>query len=116
MIRLLTDENINQHILRGLRRRLPRLDFVLARDVGLASLPDLVLLKWAANEQRIVLTHDIETLVPDAKRLVAQGEPMAGVIAIPQSVPIGRAINDLELLLECCSDSDMRNCIEYVPL
>jgi predicted nuclease of predicted toxin-antitoxin system len=64
MIRLLTDENFNQYILRGLRRRLPRLDFVMVKDVSLAGLPDLVLLKWAANEQRIILTHDLKTLVP----------------------------------------------------
>ena len=46
------------------------------------------------------MTHDIKTMVPDAKRLVAQGEPMAGVIAIPMDLAIGQAINDLELLLE----------------
>jgi predicted nuclease of predicted toxin-antitoxin system len=116
MIRLLTDENVNQKILRGLQRRLPLLDFVLARDVGLASLPDLVLLKWAATEHRIILTQDVRTMVPDAKRLVAQGEPMAGVIAIPRSVTIVQAINDLELLLECYSESEMCNRIEYLPL
>lgn len=116
MIRLLTDENIDQRILRGLHRRLPLLDFVLARDVGLASLPDLVILKWAANEHRIILTHDIKTMVPDAKRLVAQGEPMVGLIAIPRSVAIGRVIDDLELLLECYSESEMRNRIEHLPL
>ena len=116
MIRLLTDENINQRILRGLHRRLPRLDFVLVRNVGLAGSPDLVLLKWAAKEQRTILTRDIKTLVPDAKRLVAQGEPMAGVIAICKSVAIGHVINDLELLLECYSESEIRNRIEYLPL
>ena len=115
MIRLLTDENINQRILRGLHRRLPLLDFVLVRNAGLAGSPDLVLLKWAAKEQRIILTQDIKTLVPDAKRLVAQGEPMAGVIAIRKGVAIGRVIDDLELLLECNSESDMRNSIEYLP-
>ena len=45
MIRLLTDENIDQRILRGLHRRLPRLDFISVRDVGLAGRPDLALLK-----------------------------------------------------------------------
>src|SRR5688500_17135955 len=116
MIRLLTDENIDQRILRGLHRRLPLLDVVLARNVGLAGLPDLVLLKWAANKHRVILTHDVKTMVPDAKRLVAQGEPMAGVVAIPRSVAIGHAINDLELLLECYSESEMRNRIEYLPI
>lgn len=40
---------------------------------------------------------------------------MAGVIAIRRSVAIGHVINDLELLLECYSESEMRNCIEYLP-
>jgi len=93
MIRLLTDENVNNKIMRGLSRRLPQLDFGSVRNLGLAGSPDLVLLKWAANEQRIILTHDIKTMVRDANQLVAQGEPMAGVIFVPDQLEIGRAIN-----------------------
>ena len=116
MIRLLTDENVNNNIMRGLARRLPHLDFVSVRDVGLAGSPDLVLLKWAANEQRIILTHDINTLVPDANQLVAQGEPMAGVIFVPDRLGIGRAINDLVRVLEDATESSMRNSVKYLPL
>lgn len=116
MIRLLTDENVNHRILRGVHLRLPKLDYVMVRNVGLGGFPDVVLLKWAAKEQRIILTQDIKTLVPDAKRLVAQGEPMAGVIAVRKPVAIGHVINDRELLLECYSESEMRNRIEYLPL
>ena len=116
MIRLLTDENIDNDIMRGLARRLPQLDFVSVRDVGLAGSPDLVLLKWAAKEQRIMLTHDINTMVPDANQLVAQGEPMAGVIFVPERLEIGRAINDLVIVLECSTESDMRDRIERLPL
>ena len=64
MLRLLIDENFNNHILRGVKLRLPQLDFVLAKHVGLASLPDTVLLRWAAQENRTILTHDIKTLIP----------------------------------------------------
>lgn len=116
MIRLLTDENIDNDIMRGLARRLPQFDFVSVRDVGLAGSPDLVLLKWAAKEQRIMLTHDINTMVPDANQLVAQGEPMAGVIFVPERLEIGRAINDLVIVLECSTESDMRDRIERLPL
>ncbi|HKG60398.1 MAG TPA: DUF5615 family PIN-like protein [Pyrinomonadaceae bacterium] len=116
MIRLLTDENVNNNILQGLVRRLPQLDFVSVRDVGLAGSSDLVLLKWAANEQRIILTHDRKTMVRDANQLVAQGEPMAGVIFVPDQLEIGRAINDLEMVLGSSTESDMRNSVEYLPL
>ena len=115
MIRLLTDENFNNVIMRGLTRRLPHLDFVSARDVGLASLPDLILLRWAANQQRIVLTHDVNTMVPDATQLIVQGEPMLGLIVVPDQLEIGRAINDLEIALECYSESDLRDSIKYLP-
>jgi predicted nuclease of predicted toxin-antitoxin system len=115
MIRLLTDENVDNNIMRGLARRLPQLDFISVRDVGLAGSPDLVLLKWAANEQRIILTHDISTMVPDANQLVAQGEPMAGVIFVPEQLEIGRAINNLEIVLECSTESEMRDSVKYLP-
>jgi predicted nuclease of predicted toxin-antitoxin system len=116
MIRLLTDENVDNNILRGLGRRLPQLDLVSARGAGLAGSPDLVLLKWAANEQRIILTHDIKTMVRDANQLVAKGKPMAGVIFVPDQLEIGRAINDLVIVLESYTESDMRDRIEYLPL
>jgi hypothetical protein len=116
MIRLLTDENFNNKIMRGLARRLPQLDFVSVRNVGLGGSADLVVLKWAANEQRIILTHDIKTMVPDANWLVAQAEPMAGVIFIPDQLAIGRAINDLELVLGGSTESEMRDCVKYLPL
>ena len=116
MIRLLIDENFNNHILRGVKLRLPQLDFVLAKHVGLARLPDPVLLGWAAQENRTILTHDIKTMIPDAIQLIAQSAPMAGVILVPQLLNIGLAISDLELLHECFSQAELRNSIRYLPL
>jgi predicted nuclease of predicted toxin-antitoxin system len=89
MIRLLTDENFDQNIVRGLRRRLPQLDLVSVREAGLAGQPDMFLLQWAAQKNRIVLTHDISTMVPEANQLTVQGEPMAGVIFVPDQLQVG---------------------------
>lgn len=116
MLRLLIDENFNNHILRGVKLRLPQLDFVLARHVGLARLPDTVLLRWAAQENRTILTQDIKTMIPDAIRFIVQGEPMAGVILVPQRLNMGLAISDLELLLESFSQPELRDSIRYLPL
>jgi len=66
MLRLLTDENFDNKIVRGLNRRLPHLDLLSVRHVGLISLPDPILLKWAAEEHRVILTHDISTMVCSA--------------------------------------------------
>ena len=116
MLRLLTDENVDQDILRGLTRRLPQLDVLSVKDVGLMSQPDRMILHWAAEKMRTVLTHDIRTMVPDAEELIAQGVPMAGVILVPDGLAIGRAITDLEIAVDCYSQSEMRDRIEYLPL
>jgi hypothetical protein len=115
MLRLLIDENFNNHILRDVKLRLPQLDFVLAKH-GLAGLPDPVLLRWAAQENRTILTHDIKTMIPDAIQLIVQSEPMAGVILVPQSLNVGHAISDLELLIVCFSQTELRDSIRYLPL
>ena len=41
---------------------------------------------------------------------------MAGVILVPDQLAIGRAISDLEIVIECYSQAEMRNRIEYLPL
>jgi predicted nuclease of predicted toxin-antitoxin system len=116
MIRLLTDENFKQAILHGLLRRLPHLDLLSVRDVGLAGRSDLFLLKWASDHNRTLLTHDKKTMTKYAKELLVQGQPMAGVILVPQLLPIGRAIDDLEILVECSSQAEMHNRIQHLPL
>lgn len=116
MIRLLTDEDFNHNILRGLVRRVPHLDFVLVHEVCLTGQSDLVLLKWAASKQRSILSHDINTMRPYAEQLVRQGEPMSGLIVVPQSLGIGVAIRDLELCVQSYSEEEMRNAIKYLPL
>jgi hypothetical protein len=53
---------------------------------------------------------------PYAEQLVRQGEPMGGLIVVPQSLGIGAAINDLELCVQSYSEEEMRNAIKYLPL
>ncbi len=47
------------------------------------------------------MTQDKKTMIPYAEQLIRQGEPMGGLIMVPQSLGIGRAIDDLELIVEC---------------
>ena len=116
MLRLLIDENFNERILRGLNVRVPTLDFVSVKEIGLKRAKDSDLLKWAAVQNRAILTHDIKTLVPDAKRMVQLGQSMAGVILVPKRLAIGRAIEDLELLVKCLEPFELRDSVRYIPL
>ena len=104
-MRLLSDENFNGAILRGLMRRLPELDLVRVQDVGLMHTDDPDILEWAANEGRILLTHDVATITMYAYERVNQGLPMTGVVEVIVTSAIGKIIDDLELFI-CCSEPE----------
>ncbi|NET61126.1 MAG: hypothetical protein F6K47_34870 [Symploca sp. SIO2E6] len=74
-MRLLADENFNGSILRGLIRRLPDLDVVRIQDVGLIHAEDPTILAWAANEGRILLTHDVATVITYAYERIKSINP-----------------------------------------
>lgn len=114
-MRLLTDENFNGAILRGLIRRLPDLDIVRVQDVGLRNTDDPIILEWAANEQRILLTHDVATITKYAYDRINQGEPMPGVIEVIETAAIGQIIDDLELLILCSQPNEYENQIIFLP-
>lgn len=116
MIRFLADEDFNNRIVRGLRRRLAALDIVRVQDVGLLACPDPEVLEWAATEGRVVLTHDVSTMKKWAFSRVDVGMPMSGVIEIPQETPIGVAIEELTLLAECSFENEWEGQVIFLPL
>jgi predicted nuclease of predicted toxin-antitoxin system len=95
MLRFLADENFNNDVLRGVLRRNPDLDIVRVQDVGLQGLDDPTILEWAANEGRILLTHDVETMTNYAYERVTATKAMPGVFEIKRSLPLREVIEDL---------------------
>lgn len=116
MLRLAADENFNADIVRGLLRRLPELDIATVQGAGLSGADDPGVLEWAASEGRIVLTHDIATLVGHAFERVAAGQPMPGVFAARSSGPIGPMIDDLVLLAECSVEGEWEGQVRFLAL
>lgn len=116
MIRLAADENLDNSILRGVLLRMPEADFVRIQDHGLSGRSDRDVLEWAAVERRILVTHDVTTLGPLARRRVASGSTMPGVFQIARNVPVAMAIRDLLLLLECSRDDEWIGQVRFLPL
>jgi hypothetical protein len=116
MLRFLADENFNNDIVRGLRSHRPDLDVVRVQDVGLAGEDDPTVLAWAASQDRLVLTHDVETLVGDACERVKGGLPMPGVVAMHDKVGIGVAIDDILLPAEGSFEHEWEGQVIHVPL
>ena len=116
MLRLAADENFNGDIVRGLLRRNPKLDIVRVQDVGLSGADDPSVLQWAADQGRIIVTHDISTLAKHAFDRIAAGQPMPGVFEVKSVAPIGQTIDDLTLLAECSQEGEWEGQVRYLPL
>lgn len=116
MLRRAADENFNNDIVRGVRRRGPAVDIVRIQDAGLLSADDPVILEWAAQSGRVLLTHDVATMTRYAYDRVRAGKPMPGVFEVGRHVPIGIAIEEIVLLAECSFDGEWEGQVRYLPL
>ncbi|MEZ4767610.1 MAG: DUF5615 family PIN-like protein [Caldilineales bacterium] len=116
MSRFVTDENFNNDILRGVIRIRPSLDIVRVQDVGLRSATDATILEWTAQEQRILLSHDLKTIPRFALERVRLGLPMPGVFVASRDIAVGQAVEDIVLLSDCSLDGEWENQILYLPL
>jgi hypothetical protein len=115
MVRLAADENFNNDIIRGLHRRKPDLDIVRVQDAGLSGEADPTILDWCANNNRVLLTHDVSTMTKHAYERVAAGKPMLGVFEVPRNIPLGAAIEDILLLAEYSLEGEWKGQIRYLP-
>ncbi len=116
MLLLVSDENFNNDIVRGLLRRNPDLDVVRVQDAGLRGADDPDILQWAANEDRVVLTHDAATMASFAYDRVREGLSMPGVIEVADDLPIGQVIEDILLLAEYSEKYEWEGQVVYLPL
>jgi len=116
MLRLLTDENFNGDILRGLLLKQPDLDIVRVQDVGLAGTDDPEILAWAAENNRIILTHDRATMARYAYERVAAGSTMRGVFVICDRLPVGQAIEEILLVAACTEQDEWNTLVAHLPM
>ena len=116
MIRFLADEDFNNHVVKGLRRRTPRTEIVRVQDVGLGGAKDWAVLAWAAANERMVVTHDISTMPDFADQRIEAGQHMPGVIVASRGLSTASVIEDLSLLSECSIEGEWEGRVIYLPL
>jgi hypothetical protein len=85
------------------------------QDAGLSGATDPEVLEWAALQQRVLLTHDCNTLIGHAWDRVRAGLPMPGVVAVQQGVATGLAIEELELLAQASLEGEWERQVLFVP-
>ena len=115
-MRFLADENFNNRILNGVLRQYPDTDIVRVQDTEVYEAADPVVLEWAAQENRILLTHDTRTMAAFAYARVAAGQPMTGVLVINSLLPIQQAVDSLVLVVGASDPVEWENKVTHLPL
>ena len=114
-IRFQADADFNQTILLAAIRREPSLDFQTAAAVGLIGLADLDVLAKAAQEGRLLVTHDQRTMPRHFAEFVTQ-HTSTGVLVVRQSLPIAAVVDDLLLIHAATEAEEWINRLAYLPL
>lgn len=116
MLRFLADEDFNRVIVRGVLRTNPKVDIVRVQEVGLRTQKDPAMLDWAAQEGRVLLTHDERTMPAHAYERIRNSLPMPGVFVVQQEESVSRIIEEIVLLAECSLENEWEGQVNYLPL
>jgi predicted nuclease of predicted toxin-antitoxin system len=115
MLKLLADENFDNNILRGLLRRRSNIDIIRVQDVGLSGENDPTILAYAAQTNRVLLTHDVATITRFAYERITQNLSMSGVVEVSTDARIGQVIEDILMIIDCSLDGKLEGQIYYIP-
>jgi hypothetical protein len=115
-IRFQADNDLKRIIVDATLRREPRIDFQTTQAARLDGLDDEAVLRLAASQSWILVSHDKRTMPGALKSLVASGGTSPGVLlAIPQNVPIRDVVEALILVWTDDRANDWRNLAVKIP-
>lgn len=110
----LADVDLKRAIVDGVLRRDQDVDFKLPQQASLDGKTDPEVLAFAADEGRVLVTHDVNTMPSHVEEFVRSRES-PGVIITPQHMPVGQVIEALLLVIHAATAADLRNAIVLLP-
>jgi hypothetical protein len=116
-VKWLADENFDNDILRGIQRREAGFDVVRAQDIAeISGSDDPAMLAWATTNDRVVLTHDLSTMIPAMQEQVKRFAACSPMVLVRDSLPVRLVIEEILLLDECSVETDWTAGVIDLPL
>jgi hypothetical protein len=114
--RFLADHDLNEHIVAGVLRREPAIEFVPVRELGMSGHADEAILEYAEREKFLVVSHDVNTMPAAAHARLAGGRSFPGMFMVQQTLPIGPVIEDLVLIWSSSELEEWKDQVVFLPL
>ena len=96
-IRFQADADLNEDIVTGVLRREPSIDFQTAGAANLRGLNDDQVLKLAADQGRIIVTHDRRTMARHFADFITR-ETSPGLLIVSQKASVALVIEELIMI------------------
>jgi hypothetical protein len=113
-IKFQADADLHFPIVTGVKLREPAIDFKTALEAGLPGVPDPIVLGIAADDGRLLVTHDVNTMPSHFSRFI-QTRTSPGVVMVPQSMSYHEAIEGLHRLWDTTEAEQWENVCFFVP-
>lgn len=93
----------------------PGIDFQTAHYAGLSGMDDLNVLNLAAQQSRILVTHDRKTMPKHFEQFILS-TTSPGLLVVSQKMPVAQVAEDLFLIWLVSEPKDWVNRIRTLPL
>src|SRR5205085_7931106 len=113
-IRFQADADLREVIIKALLRQEPTIDITSAHQANLIGLNDNQVLAVAADEGRVLVTHDRKTMPYHFAEFINE-RTSPGVIVVPQDLAVASAVEELLLVWVTSDASEWLNRICYLP-
>ncbi|HZT31679.1 MAG TPA: hypothetical protein VFA33_17465 [Bryobacteraceae bacterium] len=110
-VKFQADNDLDRAIVHGVVRRRATVDF---RSQPMDAVDDLTVLHLAAQESRILVSHDVSSM-PAAFAQYRRTSHSPGVLLVPQTWPLADAIEQLVLIWELTEAGEWVDRICYLP-
>jgi len=114
-IRFQADADLNQIIVKATLRLEPGIDFQTAQMAGLAGLDDPDVLKLAAQQGRVLVSHDRKSMPKHFEQFIVS-ENSPGMLIVSQKLPVSRMAEDLLLIWFASEPEEWVNRNRSLPL
>jgi hypothetical protein len=114
--RFLADHDLNEHIVTGVLRREPAVEFLRVRDVEMSQQPDEAILEYAEQERLLVVSHDVNTMPATAYARLSAGKSFPGLFMVRQTLPPGSVIGDLVRIWSETELEEWKDQVVFLPL